>query len=384
MSAMTVVDTGTASHVAAAMRRLRFGMNLAADAVVLTSFAYFLTQLGSVPRPAFSACAWTILLALVVTMQLVRWWRTSRAGFPVFLAGLVVVVALDLIGEWPLAPATPGPAAAIAAGGGLLLWATVRPQRDIVIATAALAAVILVAAVIGTWSDSPFLAARLLQIALAGLPPLLGASIAAEFRRMVKVQSDRAQVQTLVATPGLAVGMLASEQLRRLDLDAEKLLDGVATGRIALPLDARTADRAASLATELRLHLIAGRRETWLYHAISESAVLGPVVTVTDADGLAAMLAPGQRDGLMSAIWLLAGEPARPGQSARISISRPDAAVRRVAIAIELSGVPRAQVDPSAWQAIEKVGRFSERMTGAALAIDIECMLEGSIDHQGV
>jgi Rieske Fe-S protein len=51
--------------------------------------------------------------------------------------------------------------------------------------------------------------------------------------------------------------MLASEELARLDLAAEQLLDAIATKKTALPLTPKSASVAASLATELRLHLMA-------------------------------------------------------------------------------------------------------------------------------
>jgi hypothetical protein len=61
--------------------------------------------------------------------------------------------------------------------------------------------------------------------------------------------------------------MLASEELARLDLAAEELLESVATGRneTSLPFYPRRRRRQHPLATanELRLHLIEGRRETW-------------------------------------------------------------------------------------------------------------------------
>jgi hypothetical protein len=69
------------------------------------------------------------------------------------------------------------------------------------------------------------------------------------FRRMVQQELDRVLVQSTVSAPRFAVGMLASEELARLDLAAEDLLESVATGRTKLKLDPKTASVAASLAT---------------------------------------------------------------------------------------------------------------------------------------
>ena len=98
---------------------------------------------------------------------------------------------------------------------------------------------------------------------------------------MVQLELDRVLVQCTVSAPRYAVGMLASEELARLDLAAEELLESIASKKTALPLAPKMASIAASLATELRLHLIEGRRETWLYHAVSESEMLGKAVTLS-------------------------------------------------------------------------------------------------------
>ena len=115
----------------------------------------------------------------------------------------------------------------------------------------------------------------------------IGVVIVEAFRRLVQVELDRVLVQSTVSAPRFAVGMLASEELARLDFAAEELLDSIATGTTPLPLTPKTASVAASLATELRLHLIEGRRETWLYHAVSESEMLGRSVTLIDKSSLA-------------------------------------------------------------------------------------------------
>jgi hypothetical protein len=273
----------------------------------------------------------------------------------------------------------------------LLLCSTVRPARDIVIPSIALGVALATAFALRGQHDVTALGPAFVTIALAVAPPLLGVQIVRSLRTLVQLELDLVQVQSTVSSPRFAVGMMASEELARLDLAAERLLDGVASGRTALPLDEETASHAASIATELRLHLIQGRRETWLYHAITESALLGPSVTLSDPDGLAGVLTRDQRDGLLTAVWLLISDPVRQGavqtRSLQLSVERPRAAETgdpnagvRIPIVISATGVPRNRVDPAAWQAIRKVGRYVETFSGSTLRIEIESVTDNPAD----
>jgi hypothetical protein len=47
-------------------------------------------------------------------------------------------------------------------------------------------------------------------------------------------------------------------------------------------------------------------------------------------------------------------------------------------IVIETSGVPRNGVDPAAWQAIRKVGRYVESFSGTTLRIEITTVSDPS------
>jgi hypothetical protein len=185
--------------------------------------------------------------------------------------------------------------------------------------------------------------------------------------------------------------MLASEELARLDLAAEQLLEGVASGATALPLEQKYAQRAASLATELRLHLIEGRRETWLHHAITESEVLGRRVTLSDPGTLAGLLDPRQRDGLFSAIWMLAGESGAKASAQKrtlqvtlgpVAVAQSTAILHKmlVPITIETTGVARGRVDPATWDAVRRVGKHVDSMRDGSLRIDIECIADNPAD----
>jgi hypothetical protein len=220
------------------------------------------------------------------------------------------------------------------------------------------------------------------------LPPVFGVYVVRRFRRVVQLELDRVLVQSTISAPRFAVGMLASEELARLDLAAEELLDSVATGKTKLPLSPKTASTAASLATELRLHLIEGRRETWLYHAITESEQLGKSATLSDPGSLAGLLGPHQRDGLLAAVWLLVSSNGKTNPTAELTLgpittSLADAPAHSVTVPIVIAttGVSRNRVDPATWNAIGKVGRFIDSTQNSSLRVEIECVVANPADQ---
>ena len=233
------------------------------------------------------------------------------------------------------------------------------------------------------------LAPQITTVAFAVLPTAIGLSLITNFRRLVQVELDRVLVQSTLTAPRFAVGMMASEELARLDLAAEKLLDSVANGSTTLPLQPKIASTAASLATELRLHLIEGRRETWLYHAITESDLLGKSVTLTDKGSLAGLLDPVQRDGLLSTAWLFVSDTTKRGakNSVHITIAPSTTVVApgfedKVAIGISItsSGVTRNRVDASTWEAVAKVGTYTDSIQDSSVRLDIECLVDNPAD----
>lgn len=371
--------------------RLDLGFNIASLALIAFLLVLFLLNLGAYPVLPLGIAAWTLLAATLAAALVLRFRLPEELPLWLFAGALVLwagAVALDIVGttsdQW--VPLT----AAAAVGPALLLCVPVRPPRDIIAVSTALGLVLAVVLVLRSEGDVRMLGPGAVTIAIAVGPPLISMQIIRSLRTLVQLELDLVQVQSTVSSPGYAVGMMASEELARLDLAAERLLDGVATGRTALPLDEATADAAGSIATELRLHLIQGRKETWLYHAVTESALLGPAVTLSDPEGLAAGLKRDQRDGLLTAVWLLISDPVRAGvgqpRSLTLDISRPAAlpgspgAGTTMAIAISTTGVPRNGVDPAAWQAIRKVGRFVESFSGSTLRIDITTVSDTSAD----
>jgi hypothetical protein len=238
--------------------------------------------------------------------------------------------------------------------------------------------------------DETNIAQQVTTLAFAVLPAVIGVVIVRGFRRLVQVELDRVLVQSTVSAPRFAVGMLASEELARLDLAAEELLESVATGRTALPLQPAIASKAAQLATELRLHLIEGRRETWLFHAVTESDLLGKTVTLTDKGSLAGLLDPQQRDGLLQAAWLLVSDQGKRGAPRTVQLSIepgtefvPAEHGRKIGIHIALTstGVPRNRVDPATWDAIRKVGQYSDSTQNSSLRVDIRALVDNPADQ---
>jgi hypothetical protein len=385
----TSAATSTTSERDALGRaRLDLGFNVTALALIAFQLAVMTLNLSSYTALPLSCAAWAVLIVTLVVALIVHPRMPGELPDWLFYGALVLwalVVALDIAGTWSTGDGGAPLTAAVAVGSALLLCAPVRPARDIVIPAVVLGVALASDFAFRGQHDVSALGPAFVTIALSVAPPLLGVQIVRSLRTLVQLELDLVQVQSTVSAPPYAVGMMASEELARLDLAAERLLDGVATGRTPLPLDDATASTAASIATELRLHLIQGRRETWLYHAITESALLGPSVTLNDPEGLAGLLTRDQRDGLLTAVWLLISDPVRQGavqtRTLQLDLVRPSApdtldppAGARMPIVISATGVPRNGVDPAAWQAIRKVGRHVESFSGSTLRIEIESL----------
>jgi hypothetical protein len=364
------------------------GASLVCAIRAIYGFSWFVGQWGTYPDPVPALVAWILLIAVLVatfvTSRVVGD-RLPNWMFAVFLVSLAVVIALDLRAVWDLHDIGQYATAALAAVMSLILVLTLRRPTELLISVGVAGLGLATAIVLNTPSDEDHFAQQLTALAFAVLPVVIGVVVVRGFRRMVQIELDRALVQSTVSAPRFAVGMLASEELARLDLDAEELLDSVASGRTPLPLRPKTASVAASLATELRLHLIEGRRETWLYHAVTESEMLGRSVTLDDKGGLAGLLDANQRDGLLGAIWLLVSDTAKPTSSRTVQVvlgpivprvGQPFGKLLPVPIVITTTAVARNRVDPSTWDALRRVGRYSDSVQNASLRVDIECFVD--------
>jgi hypothetical protein len=387
------------SHVAApapiaesapSVDRLASGINLAANVILALCFLFFVADITYVAVLPLDLAAWAILIAVATLTQLrtsrrVRlpssWFTWARIAFGVVLV-LDVFGVLDQVGSivWG-----PFPTAAMATGAGLAMFATTQRARSILMATGALGILLIADIVLAAKTANAFDAAPgIVTIAIAVTPPTLAVAIVQSFRNMVEFQSDLSQAKGTTTGAGASLGLSASEQLVRLDAQAEKLLDDVASGRTPLPLPEEIAEEASTIATQLRMNLVAGKSETWLYHALTESSVLGSIATIDDPEGLAAGLAPDQRDGLLTAIWMFAGDGERVAQSLTVTVRRSSGAAgqnQRLAITLELIGVPKRRIDPAAWQAISRVGRYSDSFQTPTLRIDVDCALDVVADR---
>lgn len=384
------VDTTGANRNGLGGRHLGIGLSLSAGVVALFLLWRFTVQWELYADPLPTLAAWAVLLvAGAATMVFIN--RVSNRMptwlFLTVLATGELIVGLDLAGYGQGGTTGAYPTAAAAVGALFTALVTVRRGRDVVAATLVLGAVVAAGSLTVERSDSFALAPAILTIGLCVFPPILGVSVARVFRRMVQRELDLVLVQSTVTQSSSAVGMLASEELARIDLDAETLLDDVATGRTALPLSQAKSAAAAALATQLRLHLIEGRRETWLHHALTESEFLGPAVNLDDPAGLAGQLSPVQRDALLLAIWLLISDTdgAEPtvslvfGPLGRTS-GHAVGEMLRFPIQIVIEGVPRRRVDPETWQAIRAVGPHIDSVRSGQLHVDIECSIDNPAD----
>ncbi|HEY2644279.1 MAG TPA: hypothetical protein VGI56_11060 [Galbitalea sp.] len=372
---------------------LGVGAGVLSSIQALYGLSLFAAHWSAYPNPVPVAIAWALYIAAFVTVLILMSVLGDRLPhwlFALYLGALAVTVALDFLAIWPLHNIGAYATASVSAGFGLVIVVTLRGTREVVLSVIALGLAFAAAIWLNTPINVNTFPTQLNTLALAVLPTLLGVFVVRGFRRMVQQELDRVLVQSTVSAPRFAVGMLASEELARLDLAAEDLLESVATGRTALKLDPKTASVAASLATELRLHLIEGRRETWLYHAVSESEMLGKAVTLTDRGSLAGLLDPSQRDGLLSAVWLLMSDTRKPstGRTIQLTLGPVAPSADRlennqisIPIVITTTEVPRNRVDPAIWASIARVGRYSDSTEKSSLRVDIECFVDNPADQ---
>jgi hypothetical protein len=323
--------------------------------------------------------AWTILMiAFGGSCLLVRRYHGRIPA--VAFSSAMILLALALLVETVANIGTSEPilhsSTLFGVGATLLALVGSRPARQLLLANGAFG-IVIVAMLVSGLASASFSPGPSVQLAMTTLlPPLLGVIIVKGFGTLVQLELDRSVVESTLLAPRFAFGMRASDELARLDLDAEQILDGVANGSIELPLDSKLAASASSIATELRLLLVAGRHDTWLHHAIEESEVLGPVVTLTDPRGLAGFLEPSEREGLLSAIWLLVANSVRVQPTLRIVIGPGSGEARGNApdrigfpVAITVDGVPRRRIDPAVWPALDRVGDHSEMVSGNSMTI---------------
>ncbi|NQX34002.1 hypothetical protein [Herbiconiux sp. VKM Ac-2851] len=316
----------------------------------------------------FSIAGWLIVIgsfaAAVVIARRTRGSLPSAAWIALLAAG-AVALTLDHVAVWN-SPDTNYVSVPIGVGATLLACSTFRPVNQVLLAAIGLTVVELGNIVVVALIDPDGVAYTGQQVSLAVAPLFAGVIVVRSFGRLVQRELDRTVAESTITAPRYGLGLLASAELARLDLAAEELLQDVASGRTTLPLDRSEAATASGLATDLRRLLVAGRRETWLHHAVADSEYLASAVRLTDPDGLAGYLEAGQRDGLLSTVWLIVDESGRYTPTIDVEIGRPgslsgpDALDRMVLpIAMSVGGIPRRRIDPAVWSALSRVGQYS-------------------------
>ncbi|MGW9632151.1 hypothetical protein ACWGST_15755 [Agromyces sp. NPDC055520] len=375
-------------------RRLAIGITIASGLIIVGHLAHALTIAPLFPPGPGPWPAWLALVA-VVGVGVVSRLISRNAPLPdvlyvVLLIALIAPVWLDLSATAGLLYVGVTPTAAAAAAAVLMPVAAIRGTRIPFLVACAIGAVIAASALVQIPTAGHYTVTGLTVAASAVLPMLVAVLAIDGFRRLVRRELDLSLVQSTVATPRTAVGMRASEELARLDFDAESLLDDVGSGRIAIPLPDEAAARAGDLAARLRVRLIEGRNDTWLRHAVTESAYLSNRVTVDDPGGLAGLLAPDQRDGLLLALWFLVGEQSKGSAelAAHVTCREPDDAAHPkspdVQLSIEVSGVVQRRVDPATWDALGTVGTHDVVSGHETFRIDIDCRVDPNAPAGGM
>jgi len=111
-------------------------------------------------------------------------------------------------------------------------------------------------------------------------------------------------------------------------------------------------------------------------------------VTISDPGTLAGLLDDGQRDALLAALWMLGADPigSTPAESVTVELGpmtsgRVDVDGRSIIpIRLEITGLRRNRVDPGVWEALDRVGRYSDSTASSIVRIEIDCPVDNPVD----
>ncbi len=102
--------------------------------------------------------------------------------------------------------------------------------------------------------------------------------------------------------------------------------------------------------------------------------------TLVDSGGVSALLDPSKRDALLTAVWLLISDPHKYSPTVDIAVGpgemRPRERARdatTVRVTIVARGLPRRRVDPAIWDAIARVGSYTDSSHGDSVRVDVHC-----------
>jgi hypothetical protein len=384
------MSESTRTDAAAAPQRIPFGgqaIALAFPVIGGLFLAYGMWRFVVLASPEFtdarlSLVAWGLLLVAASTIAVTtlalgpRMPRNTALGVYIALAVALMADIWNTRGPEPQSV----PTASVAVGAVLAGMTLTRPLREQQAATIVLAS--LFAAVVATTerADLYSIGSDVLLLLIMAGPPLACIVAARGYLRALRLAAERARVQYAVVTDTHSLGIHDSEELIQLDARAELLLKAVAEGRLTLPLDDTAAAEASDVASRMRQHLVSDRTYTWLDSAIADSPFLVDRVRIRDPGTLATALKHGQRDGLLTAIWLFVAA-GRRDSTLEVILSEIEAArgsstaARTVEVMLRARGIGPARIDPNTWQALERVGRALPGVRGGDFQVTIQCVV---------
>ena len=109
---------------------------------------------------------------------------------------------------------------------------------------------------------------------------------------------------------------------------------------------------------------------------------------MSDPGTLAGLLDGVQRDSLLAALWLLAADPAGASPTRTVTVALGPLDPHRAAgggrlvipVRIEVAGLRRNRVDPGVWEALDRVGRYSDSTASGTVVIELDCSVDNPVD----
>ena len=190
----------------------------------LGGIVFFLVHWDDYTNPWMTATAWALFVvaaSCVLATVLTYGERLTGVAFGLICVVLACIVTLDFIGMWDQHDVGHTATASMAAGFALLPITTLRPAREVIAAIVGLGLAFAVYAVVSTPLTTETLPGIVTMLAVTVVPPSVALFVVHRFRQLVQRELDRVLVQSNVGAPQFAVGMLASDELARLDLAAE-------------------------------------------------------------------------------------------------------------------------------------------------------------------
>lgn len=353
------------------LNTIQLGTGLVPAAVVMTVLALIFegTYIFAAVVPPASLIGW-LCMSLTI-LGLIAWLRHTgyvlgTGAFILVLAGMSVAVLADY---WGVDQGVAlYPTVAVAASAVLTAISTLRRTGEVLVAWIILSGSFMLVLASEAVSGGANFASGVLLLAIAVVPLAIAIYMVASYRSMVVQALDRVLLQSAVDAPALDISAEVRTELVALDREIEEFFDRVARGTIALPLDPAHARRAGELATSLRGFLIAESLDTWLVHAIHETRLLAQRTRIEDPDRLAGTLDRDQRDGLLSALWLLCTTQLHetPHVVIRFSVGKTPTAIR---ITLDMDAMSRLDIEPATWPALDRVGRYGIASTPTGVRI---------------